>query len=114
MLSGQFDDEGNYKGIGYWWRKHYPTLIGSIKDERLKGFGLRIVHSKQKTMGILIGSWVNGRISGPGISISKTGRLVGYFGSYKENDLAPDSEKIQSYEKTNSYFYLDKIKIEFT
>ena len=110
MIRGEVDQFGNYTGIGYWWRRHYPTHIGFIRNERLEGFGLRIIHSKQKTMGLLIGRWENGWISGPGISISETGRLVGFFGSYKQNKFPTGSEKIQSYEKTNSN-YLDDIRI---
>ena len=109
MLRGQIDKDGHYSGIGYWGRKHYPTYIGFIRNERLEGYGIRIVHSEQKTMGILMGFWINGRIHGPGILISETGRLVGYFGSYMQNEQI-DAEIIQSYEKTNNN-YLKNIHI---
>lgn len=93
------------------WRKYNPTYIGFIKNERLEGYGLRIVHSEKKTMGLLLGFWLNGRIHGPGISISNTERLVGYFGSYEKKKIPAESEKIQSFEKTNSNHFLENIHI---
>ena len=98
-------------GIGYLWKMFKPTYIGLFKNKRLNGHGLRITYSDGKTMGLHIGYWLNGRIYGPGISITENSILIGNFTKIEEVDVLEFPEPIQIFKTIDNKNYLDQINM---
>ena len=94
------------------WRKLKPTYIGLFQNKRLNGHGLRITYSDDKTMGLHIGYWLNGRIYGLGISITENSILIGNFTKIEEVDVLQLPEPIQIFKKIDNKNYLDQLNMK--
>lgn len=90
------------------WKDLKPTFVGKFKNKRLHGHGLRITYSEKKTMGLLIGYWLNGRISGPGISITENSILIGNFPNLKAEDV----NQLQRFKMIDNKDYLRHINMK--
>ena len=94
------------------WRKQKPTYIGVIEKKRLNGHGLRVTYSDEKTMGLHIGYWLNGRIYGPGISITENAILIGNFTNRKVEEINELSEPIQRFKTIENKDYHSQINMK--
>jgi hypothetical protein len=105
--------DGKWFGLGYIWKKYNPTYVGMIRHKRLNGHGLRIQYSEDETLGLLLGYWKKGRLFGPGISISKTARLIGNFKAPDSNSVnLSESEKLSKYIPSNNAEFLGEIHMK--